>query len=394
MSTYPLATLAPTISPTGITIPTYNDIYQSLIAIMQGIYGSDIYVAADSQDGQWLAALAQAINNSNQAAVAVYQAYSPTYAQGAGLDSVIKINGLKRDTSTNSSAVGNVIGVAGTVITDGVVMDINSNLWNLPTTVIIPVGGSIAELITAQKAGSISAGIGQINAIYNPQLGWQSFSNTSAATEGNPVETDGQVRVRQAASTALPAQSIKEAIYGALSNISGVLRVTVYENDTDVTDGNGVSANTIISIVQGGDVNAIANAIYILKPPGIKTGGTTNVVVTDQLGLVTPINFDVLTEVPIYYAVTIKALTGYVSTTGTALIAALVAFTNALGIGEDVYTSQAAAVASLGGSLGSTFYIVDFYLDITPVPVSTANIGIAYNAAAQGIMANVGLTVT
>jgi len=392
--TYPLSTLAPTISSTGITIPSYNDIYQSLIAIMQGIYGSDIYVDPDSQDGQWLAALAQAINNSNQAAVAVYQAYSPTYAQGTGLDSVIKINGLKRDVATNSQAVGNIIGVAGTIITNGVVMDTSSNLWNLPTTVIIPGGGSIEETVTAQSPGSISAGIGQINAIYTPQLGWQSFSNTSAATQGNPVETDGQLRVRQSQSTALPAQSIKEAIYGALSNIPGVTRVTVYENDTDATDANGVSDHTFIPIVQGGDANAIANAIYILKPPGIQTGGTTTIVITDQLGLVTPINFDVLTLVPIYYAVTIKALAGYVSTTGDALIAALVAFTNALGIGDDVYQSQVAAVASLGGALGATFYIVDFYLDITAVPVSTANIAIAYNAAASGLTANTGLTVT
>jgi uncharacterized phage protein gp47/JayE len=392
--TYPLSTLAPTISSTGITIPSYNDIYQSLIAIMQGIYGSDIYVDPDSQDGQWLAALAQAINNSNQAAVAVYQAYSPTYAQGTGLDSVIKINGLKRDVATNSQAVGNIIGVAGTIITNGVVMDTSSNLWNLPTTVIIPGGGSIEETVTAQSPGSISAGIGQINAIYTPQLGWQSFSNTSAATQGNPVEADGQLRVRQSQSTALPAQSIKEAIYGALSNIPGVTRVTVYENDTGATDANGVSDHTFIPIVQGGDANAIANAIYILKPPGIQTGGTTTIVITDQLGLVTPINFDVLTLVPIYYAVTIKALAGYVSTTGDALIAALVAFTNALGIGDDVYQSQVAAVASLGGALGATFYIVDFYLDITAVPVSTANIAIAYNAAASGLTANTGLTVT
>jgi len=392
--TYPLSTLAPTISSTGITIPSYNDIYQSLIAIMQGIYGSDIYVDPDSQDGQWLAALAQAINNSNQAAVAVYQAYSPTYAQGTGLDSVIKINGLKRDVATNSQAVGNIIGVAGTIITNGVVMDTSSNLWNLPTTVIIPGGGSIEETVTAQSPGSISAGIGQINAIYTPQLGWQSFSNTSAATQGNPVEADGQLRVRQSQSTALPAQSIKEAIYGSLSNIPGVTRVTVYENDTDATDANGVSGHTFIPIVQGGDANAIANAIYILKPPGIQTGGTTTIVITDQLGLVTPINFDVLTLVPIYYAVTIKALAGYVSTTGDALIAALVAFTNALGIGDDVYQSQVAAVASLGGALGATFYIVDFYLDITAVPVSTANIAIAYNAAASGLTANTGLTVT
>ena len=67
MPTYPLSTLAPTVNAAGISVPSYNDILQSLIAIFQSIYGSDIYVAQDSQDGQWLAALSRAIHDSNQA---------------------------------------------------------------------------------------------------------------------------------------------------------------------------------------------------------------------------------------------------------------------------------------------------------------------------------------
>jgi len=89
-------------------------------------------VAPDSQDGQWLAALASAINDSNQAAVMVFQSFSPTYAQGVNLSSLVKINGLTRLVATNSTAVGNVVGVAGTVIANGSVADTAGNIWNLP----------------------------------------------------------------------------------------------------------------------------------------------------------------------------------------------------------------------------------------------------------------------
>jgi uncharacterized phage protein gp47/JayE len=395
MATYPLATLAPTIDNTGISAPSYSDIYQSLIASFQAIYGSSIYIAPDSQDGQWLAILAQAINDSNQAAVACFQAFSPTYAQGAGLSSLVKLNGLLRNTATNSTAVGNVVGTVGTVITNGVVQDANGNLWNLPASVTIPIGGSIAVTVTAQNAGNLTAPAGTISKVYNPQLGWQSFTSTADAVVGSPIELDATLRARQGVSSSLPALGIKEAIYAAIANVTGVTRSTVYENDTGATDSNGIPAHTISAVVDGGSIAAITAAIASKKPPGGQTYGSTSGVVYDQYGLPVTINYYVLAHVQIYFAVTIKALPGYVSTTGTALIAALVAFAKALAIGEGVYTSQAQAAAGLiNQAIGQTYYITAFTLGVAPAPVGTANIAIAFNQIADCATANCALTVT
>lgn len=394
VSTYPLATLGPTISSTGITAPTLDEINQSLIATFQSIYGSDIYVTPDSQDGQWLGALSDAINDCNQACIGVYQSFSPTYAQGVQLSSLVKINGLQRDIATNSQAVGNVIGVAGTIILNGIVADANNNLWDLPNVVTIPEGGEIAVTVTAQNLGAVSAAIGTITTVYNPQLGWQSFSNTSAATLGSAVEQDGQLRIRQAGSTALPALGIIDSISAAVGNVSGVERYFIYENATGSTDGNGVPAHSISPIVEGGQVSAIAQAIWSKKPPGIQTYGSTTEPVTDSLGFNTLINFYILTEVPIYYVVTVQPLTGYVATTGTAIQNALAAYTSGLAIGEDIYVSQASAIASLvGQTIGNTFYISEFQLGTSPSPTGTSNITIAFNAAAQGNAANVTVNV-
>ena len=94
---YPLSTLGCTIRSVGISAPAYSDILASLTASAQSIFGSDIYLAPDSQDGELLAIFAKAIQDTNNATIAAYQAYSPTYAQGTGLSSVIKINGIARD---------------------------------------------------------------------------------------------------------------------------------------------------------------------------------------------------------------------------------------------------------------------------------------------------------
>lgn len=394
MPTYPLTTLAPTIDATGITAPAYSDIYQSLIASFQAIYGSAIYIDPDSQDGQWLAILASAINDSNQAAIACFQAFSPTYSQGGGLSSLVKINGLSRNVSSYSTAVGNVIGVAGTLVSGGIVVDINGNKWALPASVTVPIGGSIAVTVTAVNPGSLIAPIGTINKIYNPQFGWQSFTSTTDAIPGAPVEDDPTLRARQAISTSLPALGIKESIVAAIGNVPGVTRYQVYENDGGTTDANGVPAHTLSAVVLGGTVANLTAAIASKKAPGIQTYGSTSGTVYDQYGLPVTINYFVLALVPIYYAVTIKALPGYVSTTGIALQQALVDFTNALSIGEDIYTSQAQAAASLIAlGVGQTFYITSFALGFAASPSTTANLTVAFNQAASCQVSNVGLTV-
>ncbi len=394
-TTYPLSTLGPTVDATGISAPSFNDILLSLQAIFQSIYGSSVYIAPDSQDGQWLAALAKAINDSNQAAIAVFQSFSPTYAQGAGLSSLVKLNGLTRNVSSNSTAIGNVIGQAGTVVTNGVVKDINGNLWNLPVSVSIPAGGSVTVTATAQLPGAISAPAGSINQIYNPQLGWQSFVSTADAVPGAPVESDAQLKSRQAVSTAITAETPTDAIAAAVANVSGVLRSTVFDNDTDTTDSNGIPAHNICVVVEGGVAQDVAAAIASKKTPGIPTYGTTSIIVYDSLGLPRTINFYELQLVSVYFDVTIKTLPGYSAATSAQIQTALANFANALGIGEDVYSSQAQAAASLLSSgLGQTFYITAFTLGTAANPTGTSTVAIAFNQAATCATANISVTVT
>ena len=89
-----LETLSATIDETGIYIPQYTEILGSLMDSFRAIYGQDIDIAPDTQDGQWLAILAKSIYDSNNMAVAAYNSFSPSYAVGAGLSSLVKLNGL------------------------------------------------------------------------------------------------------------------------------------------------------------------------------------------------------------------------------------------------------------------------------------------------------------
>src|SRR5260363_114935 len=75
-------TLSVTIDATGIHAPSYADVLNALKAQYRAIYGPDVYLENDSQDGQWLAVLAKCIHDANSAAISVYHAFSPATAQG------------------------------------------------------------------------------------------------------------------------------------------------------------------------------------------------------------------------------------------------------------------------------------------------------------------------
>jgi uncharacterized phage protein gp47/JayE len=392
--TFPLPTLAAQISATGISAPLFENIVASEVATEQGIYGSDILLDPDDQDFQRLAIRCVAINDTNNLAIAVYNSFFPGFAQGVGLAAIVQINGLQKDAGGFSTAVLTIAGVVGTVIQAGVARDTNGNLWNLPSPVTIPISGSINVTATAQLPGAIAAAAGTINQTFTILNGWQSVTNPDPAAPGNPVEDDAELRARQAESTALTSISPLDSIIAAVGNSGGgIARFVVLQNNTRQTDSNGIPGNSIAAVVEGGNATSIAQAIQQTKAPGVGTFGTTSIPLVDQKGLPITISFFELTEVPIFVAMTIQPLTGYVSSTATAAVNALVAFLNALEIGEEVFFNWLLSVASMSGSpLGQTYVITSFTIGIAADALSNANIPITFNAAAQGNAANVIVT--
>lgn len=391
---YPLTTLSAAVTPSGISSPSYNDILLSLVASMQAIFGSDIYLVPSTQDYQMLAIIAAAINDQNQALIAAYNGFAPGFAQGVNLSSLVKINGLARQAATYSTAQLVLGGVAGTTILAGLAQDVNGNLWALPLNTIIPGSGTITVTAVCQTAGAISAAAHTINQINTVILGWQTVDNPSVAIVGVNVESDSALRQRQAISTALTTETPLSGILAAIANVSGVTRYAIYENNTGTTDVNGVPGHSISVVILGGSTTVIAQTIEATKSPGTGTYGSTSITVIDPSGVPITINFYVLAVTQIYVAVTIHALTGYLASTGTALIAALVNFINSLAIGQTLYYDWMFGPAALYGSpLGLTYKINSLFIGTSPSPGGTADIPIAFNAAAASAIGNVVLTV-
>lgn len=377
-----MATVAAQITDTGIIAPDYSDILQQLKIVYWAIYGSDAILDPDSQDGQFLATLAQARFDCNQNVIDIYNSFAPGTARGIQLSRLVKLNGLRRSVPTNSQVIVSIGGTVGTNIINGVVGD-NANLgtrWALPALVVIPITGTVDVTAVATDPGAVPAAPGSLTNILTPTLGWQTVTNAILATPGEAVETDAQLRVRQAKSVALPAMTILEGIFAAVDTVVGVSRLRIYENDDDVVNADGLTPHSISVVVAGGDATAIANAVALKKAPGGRTNGTTAVIVTDKNGVPNTIRFYPLTTVPLKMQINIHPLIGYVSTTGDLLKQTIVDFVNGFDIGEDSYLARLYSPANLSGvGLGATFVVTAITQAKIPNALAAADIVIAFN---------------
>lgn len=397
----------PTIDATGMSIPTYAAILAGLQAEYRSIYGTDVVLDADTQDGQWLAIQASALNDANSMALAVYNAFSPATAQGVGLSSVVKINGIKRMVATNSTVDVEIGGANGTTINNGIVGDVLEQQWALPSVVNIPALGTVTVTATAVNVGAVEAQAKTVTSILTPTRGWQTVTNALPATPGAPVESDGELRLRQSSSAALPALSPLVGIYAAIANVTGVQRFQVYENDTDATDGNGLPEHSISVVVEGGDTTDIAETILLKKTPGAYTYGTTSEVVYDARGLPSTIRFFRATPVSITVEIDVQALVGWSITTEDVIKQAVADYINAGTvngvyvnggkIGDDVYLSRLYTPANLGWmSIGATFDIapptgIRIARTGSPTP---ANVTIAFNEVATCDVSDITITTS
>lgn len=375
-----MAYFEPYIDESGFHYPSYQDILNDILDGMRKIYGQDLYLEYDSQDYQMCSIFALKIYDAYQAAALAYNNRSPKTAIGTALDSLVKINGIKRKVATYSTCAVTITGDSGTEIIGGVCADESDIRWKLPYRVVISDAGTVTVQATCQKLGSIMATRGSINKIVTPQKGWISVTNNEMATLGQPIETDESLRLRQSISTANPSQTVIESTRGAIASVLGVTRYEVYENDTSITDKNGIPSHSISAVVEGGTDEDIANAIYLRKGPGCGTHGSTTFTILNSARVPIPIKFYRPTQVEVAVEVTVKKLYGYTLDVEQEIVANIKSYLQSINIGQSVYHSSiwAAAMRAILDIKSPSFSIVSVKLN----GQSASDVAIAFNQVA------------
>lgn len=368
----------------GISAPTYEEILEYFQTQARNIFGSDINLDADTQDGQLIAIVSAAFNDLNAQSIATYNSFNPQTAIGTALDNVVAVNGLVRKQASYSTADLRIVGQAGTLIENGFAIDTFERRWDLPESVVIPISGEVTVTATCEEIGAITAEANSINRIGNPTLGWQTVNNPLAANVGDPVETDTALKARQAKSTALPSISLWEGIIASLLNLDGVDRVAGINNDTDEVDENGVPAHSIAMIVDGGEVQDIGETIFKKKGEGTGTYGDIEAQYTDSLGYVNRVYFSRPDAINVAVTITIKPNENYVSVDGDAIKARIEEYIDSLGIGESVNLIRviSAAVAMGANDMNKKFDVQSLVMGEVGETLTAADIPVAWNQAA------------
>jgi len=153
---------------------------------------------------------------------------------------------------------------------------------------------------------------------------------------------------------------------------------------------NGIPPKSIAPFIFGGDDQEIANTIFLMKPGGIRSYGTTEIPVTDSRGEQHIIGFTRPNTIHIYVHVELKTdgnfpLDGY-EQVRTKIIEYIGGYDedateyNGLGLGEDViYTKIIAAIQQVTGIVDIPVLLVD----TQSPPTKTGNIEIALDEVAQ-----------
>lgn len=313
------------ITPQGIIGKSLNeylvDIEGKLLAI-----DPNWNIDPDSPDGQKNGIDAEAMANMDEGVVAAYRSKDPSSAVGEALNDIGAISGVPRQQATYSVAPVTLTGTPTRIIPAGISIvrsRVDNTAWTLNADVVIGVGGTGSGFVTCTTAGRVVAGAGELTVIGTPTAGWSAVTNPTAATQGQPEESDAEYRIRRFESVSKPGSNMVDNMEANVKAVKTVTTARVLENYLDTVDENGIPGHCLAIIVNGGSDQDVGEAIRQKKNQGcgmfprwneqtetwVDPKGSNGILVYVQspvTGLVNPITFQRAIAKSIYVSVKIQ----------------------------------------------------------------------------------------
>lgn len=143
------------------------------------------------------------------------------------------------------------------------------------------------------------------------------------------------------------------------------------------------SSSPIAVVVEGGDLQAVADAVMLKKTPGAGTYRAIKLTANDVYGIPHVVELSRCAEVRISARVEIKPLTGYRSIAESSIKRAISSYITALNIGSKVSNSRLYALAGLDESVNDeTFEIKTIVIARDGRDYADSDINIAFDEAA------------
>lgn len=338
---------------TGFVAKPLDQILEDLGARQRATISSNLNTDPKTPIGQVNGIIGFALREQWEVAQDVYNASNPDTNGGISQDAVAAITGTVRKEATKSILPVRLNLNAGATVPLGAVVA-RSLGGGVPSTVdrfVSPVAVTNASGAPAnfdlsfegETDGPLFAAAGAL-LIVTPVSGWNTATALADATVGRLDEDDAQLRLRREQELHTPGSGTVPGIYTALSQLAGVLSVAVYENQGDVPDADGRPPHSIECVVEGGDSNLIAEAIWVNKTAGTQLVGTTSVNIVDSQGRTRAVKFFRPSPLSVWLAIDLVRGADFPSDGDTAIKNHLESWAHdAVRVGGDVVISKIVA---------------------------------------------------
>ncbi len=276
-------------SNSGVIIPDTEEVLTTVQAEFTDALGSDLSLEEQTPQGRLIDAETQArkntiIFNADMANVLI----NINLSAGTALDAWGANFDTPRIGAYSSTAPVLVTGVAGTVIPADAQASADGVIWLNESEIIIGDDGTATGTFYCQTTGAIELEVGALNKIIGSSTlgisGWETITNTESATLGAEQESDASYKQRLLNSiftgTALFG-NYKSAVL-AVTNVNDVYTVENPLSTERTVDNYTMVGHSVLVVVDGGDAEEVAYALYEVKSAGCAWNGNTDVVVIDK----------------------------------------------------------------------------------------------------------------
>lgn len=308
------------IDASGLQTATQAELIAFFTAAYQSIYGADINLDQNTPDGQWMMIQVQAITDLEDLLTQIYNMFDPDNAIGNVLDQRVAINGIQRQagtfTTTNITIVAsqalNLAGLDQTLVEPYTVSDNAGNKFQLQTSQNIASPGTYVYSFKSAVPGAVLTVPNTITIPVTIVLGVTSINNPTTYTVlGIDEESDAELKIRRQKSVSLSSQGYLAGLLAALENIPGMSSAFIHENNTNITDAEGVPSHSIWVITSGTAPDAdIANAIYTKRNAGCGLFGDMTYAITQVDGSIFVVRWDVVVPQDLFIKFTATSLDG------------------------------------------------------------------------------------
>lgn len=234
----------------------------------------------------------------------------------------------------------------------------------------------ISSVTDGENSSLVISSSGGAAAILGLATGLYQGMNTADADAGRDVETDPALRLRREQSLSVSGSAMVDAIRGNVLQLEFVEQCFVFDNYSDVTDGDGIPPKSVEVLAYYTSTTArrqqVAEAIFEKLSAGIYPHGSISNTVEDQQGFDHTIRHSISAEVPIYISATLTIDSDLYPADGDDQVKqALAALGDQQVIGQNVIALEYKAVPlNISGVIDVTIFLID---DTNP-PTGSANI--------------------